>query len=119
MILSMYGLANCDTCRKARKWLDGEGISYTFVDVRKDGIGAQDVARWAEGAGWETLLNKRSTTWRELSDDDKAGLNAARAIALMAAHPTLVKRPVFELGGVGAPKVHVGFTKDVQKTLKS
>ena len=109
----MYGLKNCDTCRKARAWLDGENVAYTFHDVRADGIDKADVARWAKAAGWETVLNRRGTTWRGLSDKDKDGVTEARAVALMAAHPALVKRPVFEAGS----KIVVGFGTVEQKAL--
>lgn len=97
-MLKVYGLKNCDTCRKARKWLDGEKASYTFVDVRADGIDKSDVTRWSKAAGWETLLNKSSTTWRGLKDNQKEGLTESGAIKLLAENPTLIKRPVFENG---------------------
>jgi len=109
----MYGLKNCDTCRKARKWLDAEGIAHEFLDVRADGIAEADVQRWAEAVGAEVLLNRRGTTWRGLSDTDKAIGEGSGAVALMAAHPALIKRPVFEHGG----DVLVGFTDAVKTAL--
>lgn len=115
MTLTVYGLANCDTCRKARKWLDAKGIAHNFHDVRKDGITADDVSRWAKAAGWEMLFNRRGTTWRGLSDAEKADVDEAGAIALMAAHPALIKRPVFENGGT----ILVGFAPGVQDALKA
>ena len=114
MTLIVYGLKNCDTCRKARKWLDSEGISHQFLDVRADGISAEDVARWAAAVGWETLLNRRGTTWRGLPDSDKDGVDEASAIRLMAEQPALVKRPVFERDG----QVIVGFKAAEQVALK-
>ena len=112
--MKLYGLKTCDTCRKARKWLDAEGIQHVFVDVRADGIGADDVARWAEAVGIETLLNRRGTTWRGLSDADKAKGEGDAAVALMATHPALIKRPVFEKDG----DVLVGFSEQVQVALR-
>lgn len=97
-MLGVYGLKNCDTCRKALKWLEAEGIAYTFHDVKADGISAADVKRFAAAVGWEALLNKASTTWRGLPDSDKQDLTEAKAVKLMAANPSLIKRPVFEKG---------------------
>lgn len=114
-MLKVYGLKNCDTCRKARKWLDAEGIAHTFLDVRADGITQDDVQSWSDAAGWEVLLNKRGTTWRGLSDDVKNTISEATAIPLMAEHPATIKRPVFVKPD---GRVAVGFTKAVQDGLK-
>ncbi len=114
-MIKMYGLKNCDTCRKAMKWLDGEGIAYEFVDVRKDGITQTDIKGWAASAGVESLLNRRGTTWRSLSDADKTKGEGDEAILLMAAHPALIKRPVF----VKKTEVRVGFKDGEQTWLKS
>ena len=110
----MWGLRNCDTCRKAMKWMDAEGIDYEFRDVRADGLDAKTLAKWIAAAGWETLLNRRGTTWRGLPDADKDGVDEARAARLMLAHPALIKRPVFDMGG----SVLVGFSAAEQKALK-
>ena len=110
----MWGLKNCDTCRKAMKWMDAEGIAYAFKDVRADGLDAKTLAKWIAAAGWETLLNRRGTTWRGLPDADKADVDADRAAKLMLAHPALIKRPVFDMGG----SVLVGFSVAEQKALK-
>ena len=109
-MITVYGIKNCDTCRKALKWLIAEGLAHRFHDVRKDGVSEDAIQGWIDAAGWETLLNKRGTTWRGLDDADKDGVNAANAAALMAAHPALIKRPVFETGG----QVVIGF-KDKQR----
>lgn len=108
--LTMWGLKTCDTCRKALKWLDAEGIAHVSRDVRADGVPAGELDRWIAAVGWEALVNKASTTWRGLPDAAKAGLDDARAKALLADHPTLIKRPVFLIGDT----VIVGF-RDAQK----
>ena len=108
--MKLFGLKNCDTCKKALKALKNAGHAPDFHDVRVDGVTKAYLTKWAQAAGWEKLLNTRSTTWRELSDKDKSNVDEKRAIALMEKHPTLVKRPVIEAGG----KVTVGWTKDVQ-----
>jgi Spx/MgsR family transcriptional regulator len=99
MTIHFYGIPNCDTVKKARKWLDAEGRDYTFHDYKKEGADPQQLARWADEAGWEALLNRRGTTFRKLTEADKADLDRAKAIALMAAHPSLIKRPVVEHQG--------------------
>ncbi|MAO55974.1 MAG: arsenate reductase [Rhodospirillaceae bacterium] len=109
-MLTVWGLKTCDTCKKALKWLEAEGIAHESKDVRADGVPADELARWIDAAGWETLVNKSSTTWRGLDDTAKDGIDAAKAKALLAEHPTLIKRPVFLIGG----EVIVGF-RDPQK----
>ena len=115
MALTLYGLKNCDTCRKALRFLKDAGIEHGFVDVRADGVSGDQIAGWAEQAGWEVLLNRRGTTWRGLDEADKAGVDAAKAVSLMAAHPALIKRPVIEHKG----KVHVGFSDETKNLLTS
>ena len=114
LMLTVYGLKNCDTCRKARKWLDSEGIAHRFHDVRDDGIGEADVARWTKAVGLETLLNRRGTTWRGLSERDRKKADSGEAVAVMASHAALIKRPVFEAGRT----VVVGFGKPEQAAVK-
>lgn len=97
-VITVYGLKTCDTCRKALAWLKDEKIAHRFVDVRADGVKKTDVSRFARAVGWEKLLNKASTTWRELDEGVKSNLDEALAIALMVEHPTLIKRPVFDIG---------------------
>ncbi|WP_435104417.1 ArsC family reductase [Arhodomonas sp. AD133] len=92
----LYGLKTCDTCRKARRHLDAAGVDYRFRDLRADGVDGERLRRWEAAVGWEQLLNRRSTTWRQLAEADRADLTADRAIALMIDHPTLIKRPVLE-----------------------
>jgi arsenate reductase (glutaredoxin) len=113
-MITIYGLKNCDTCRKARKWLDAEGLEHHFKDVRADAPGADAIAGWISAVGWEILLNRRGTTWRGLSDADKHAIDADKAKSLMSEYPALIKRPVFEVNG----KVLVGFKEDVQANLK-
>lgn len=109
--MNLYGLKNCDTCRKAKKALDGAHVRYAFHDVREEPPTKMQIGRWAKAAGWEKLLNKSSTTWRGLSDAEKDGVTEKKALALMAEHPTLIKRPVIENGPT---QVFVGWSKEVQ-----
>lgn len=94
MPLTLYGIPNCDTVKKARKWLENNQLDYQFHDFRKDGLSESDLTEWCNALGWEQVLNKRSTSWRALDAADKEHLDQAKAIALMLASPTLVKRPV-------------------------
>ena len=112
-VLTLYGIANCDTVRKARRWLDGQGIAYRFHDLRKDGIGETQLRAWSEELGWEALLNRRGTTWRTVPDTVKAGLDADAAIRLMLEMPAIVRRPVLDLGD----RRVVGFTQAHYQSL--
>jgi len=112
-MITVYGIKTCDTVRKALKWLDAQGIKHAYHDFRADGLDAATVGRWVDAMGWESVLNKRSTTWKQLDDAAKEDLDAPRAIALMVAHPTLVKRPVFEREG----SVLQGFSDDVRRQI--
>lgn len=113
-MITVYGLNNCDTCTKARKWLDAQGINHHFNDVRKDQLNNETIAAWIAAVGWEILLNRRSTTWRNLADADKHAIDAIKAQSLMCQHPALIKRPVFDLDGT----LLVGFKEDIQAALK-
>ena len=104
-MLELYGITNCDTVKKARAWLDGRGLGYAFHDYKKEGADPDRLAAWSDAAGWEALLNRRGTTFRALPEADKADIDRARAIRLMAANPSLIKRPVVEHAG----DVLVGF----------
>ena len=108
MTIHLYGIPNCDTVRKARKWLDGKGLSYTFHDYKKEGVDDAALERWADRCGWEVLLNRRGTTWRKLDEAVRDGVDRARALELMAEHPSLIKRPVVTRGD--SDLVLVGFT---------
>ena len=112
-MITVYGLKNCDTCRKALKWLEAEGVVHRFHDVRKDGIEETAIKRWIAACGRETVLNRRGTTWRGLDENAKEDVNETTAVALMAAHPALIKRPVFEWGG----RVVVGFKDEQRREL--
>ena len=103
---TLYGISNCDTVRKARIWLSSHDVDYQFHDFRQDGLSLKQLKTWAHAVGWETLLNRRSQTWRKLTDQDKTNLTEASALKLMLAEPTLIKRPVLEV----KKRVHVGFT---------
>lgn len=105
----IHGIANCDTMKKARTWLEAHGVVYDFHDYKKAGITAETLNAWADAVGWEVLINKAGTTFRKLPDADKAGIDRAKAIALMVEHPSLIKRPVLEYPG----GVLVGFKPDV------
>lgn len=103
--VTLYGIRNCDTMKKARAWLDGHGVAYAFHDYKTAGIGRAVLQAWSKAVGWEVLLNRAGTTFRKLPDADKAGLTEPRAIALMIAQPSMIKRPVLEAGG----RLIVGF----------
>jgi len=90
----LYGISNCDSVRKARKWLAAHQIEYQFHDVRKDGLDSTQLKNWERETGWETLLNRRGTTWRKLDENTKASINKNSAIQLMLQEPTLIKRPI-------------------------
>jgi len=106
MAITIYGIKNCDTMKKARAWLDQRGVTYAFHDYKTAGVERARLEGWIKKAGWETLLNKAGTTFRKLPDSDKEGLTEAKAIRLMLAQPSVIKRPVLELGG---GKILVGF----------
>ncbi len=106
MSITIYGIKNCDTMKKARAWLATHGVDYAFHDYKTAGIERERLERWEKKVGWETLLNRAGTTFRKLPDKDKTGLNAKKALALMQAQPSMIKRPVLDLGG---GKLLVGF----------
>ena len=112
MTLTLHGIPNCDTVKKARTWLDARGVAYAFHDYKKLGIEMATLGRWADAVGWEVLLNRAGTTFKKLPDADKAGIDQAKAIALMIAHPSMIKRPVVE----GDGKLLVGFKPDAWAT---
>jgi arsenate reductase len=106
MPITLYGIKNCDTMKKARAWLDKRGVDYAFHDYKSKGIEREKLEAWAKKAGWEMLLNRAGLTFKKLPDKDKSGLTEKKAIALMLKQPSMIKRPVLELSG---GKLLVGF----------
>jgi arsenate reductase len=113
MPVTIYGIKNCDTTKKARAWLDKRGIDYAFHDYKAKGVERAKLETWAKKAGWETLLNRAGTTFKKLADKDKEGLAEAKAIKLMLKQPSMIKRPVLEIGG---GKLLVGFKPEAYQT---
>ena len=109
MTTIIYGIKNCDTMKKARSWLDSNGVAYSFHDYKSEGIPKDKLKGWTDELGWETLLNRAGTTFRKLPDGDKEDLNERKALALMLAQPSMIKRPVLELGS----KLLVGFKPEI------
>jgi arsenate reductase (glutaredoxin) len=108
--ITIYGIRNCETMKKARAWLDKRGVDYQFHDYKTAGIDREHLERWSNKVGWQTLLNRAGTTFRKLPDKDKNGLDATKAVALMLAEPSMIKRPVLDLGG---GKLLVGFKAEL------
>ena len=100
MTTTLYGIRNCDTIKKARAWLDGQGVAYAFHDYKTAGIDRATLAGWIDELGWEALLNRAGTTFRKLPESERAGLVADKAIAIMLAHPSAIRRPVLDTGAV-------------------
>jgi arsenate reductase len=105
----IHGIKNCDTMKRARAWLDAHGIAYAFHDYKTSGIDRATLEAWTGQVSWETLLNRAGTTFRKLPDAQKSGLTEAKAIALMLAQPSMIKRPVLDVAG----KLTVGFAPEV------
>ncbi|MBL4711424.1 MAG: ArsC family reductase [Gammaproteobacteria bacterium] len=112
-MIKMYGIPNCDTIKKARKWLESNDLNYEFHDYKKSGVPEQNLKQWIKQHGWQTLLNKRGTTWRKLDNDIKNNIDEASSIQVMLANPSAIKRPVLENG----KKLFIGFKEDEYKTL--
>ena len=106
--VKIYGIKNCDTMKKAFAWLDARGIGYDFHDYKKDGASGTDLNRWVDAAGWEPVLNRAGTTFRKLPEADQRDLTRDKAIALMIANPSMIKRPVLEVGD----RLEIGFKPD-------
>jgi arsenate reductase (glutaredoxin) len=119
---TIYGIKNCDTMKKARAWLDSHGVVYEFHDYKTAGITKDKLKHWSDDVGWEALLNRAGTTFRKLPNADKEGLNERKALALMQAQPSMIKRPVLDLGGkllVGfKPEIYAGEVKTEGKSTK-
>ncbi len=105
MSATLYGIKNCDTVKKARAWLEANGVSYAFQDYKVEGIDRARLEGWSRDVGWEALLNRAGTTFRKLPDADKADVDERKALALMLNQPSMIKRPVLELDG----RLIVGF----------
>ena len=110
--VTIYGIKNCDTMKKARAWLDKHGVEYAFHDYKTAGIERERMEKWAKKAGWETIINRAGLTFKKLPDKDKEGVTEKKAIALMLAQPSMIKRPVLDLGG---GKLLVGFAPELYK----
>ena len=108
MSITLYGIPNCDTVKKARTWLRDNGLAHDFHDYKKAGVDADQLARWCTALGWETVLNRAGTTFRALDASAKEGIDAAKAIRLMQANPSMIKRPIVEHDG----GLLVGFKPD-------
>jgi arsenate reductase (glutaredoxin) len=109
MPITIYGIKNCDTMKKASAWLDQRGVDYAFHDYKAAGVERERLEGWCQKVGWETLLNRNGTTFRKLPDKDRDALDAKKAVALMLAQPSIIKRPVLDLGG---GRLIVGFTPE-------
>lgn len=113
MALTLYGIPNCDTVKKARAALDARGVAYRLHDYKKAGVDRALLADWIERAGWERLLNRQGTTFRKLPDADKADLDVGKALAIMLANPSAIRRPVIDLGD----ELVIGFDPECYATL--
>ena len=100
MSLTLYGIPNCDTVKKARAWLDGRGLAYHFHDYKKTGVDAGRLRGWVDVAGWDKLLNRQGTTFRKLPEDQRSDLDEDKAVAVMLANPSAIKRPIVQGGNV-------------------
>jgi len=105
---TIFGIKNCDTMKKAFTWLEAQGLDYEFIDYKKADVLANHIDSWNKLIGWETLLNRKGLTWKKLSEDDRSNVDEAKALALMKAHPTLIKRPVL----VNGKRAIIGFSPE-------
>ena len=112
-MIKIYGIPNCDTMKKARRWLETNGIEYDFHDYRKLGVPEKNLKNWVKQTGWEAVLNKRGTTWRKLDDAVKDNIDEATAVQLMIDNPSIIKRPVIESGKL----LLIGFNEDRYRQL--
>jgi len=110
---TLVGIKNCDSVKKARKWLEGHGVAYTFHDLREQGLERAELEQWLDAVGWETLLNRRSTSWKQLSEAERSDVERDKALALMLANPTLIKRPVL----INGKTIRAGFKEAEYNTI--
>ncbi len=113
MAVTLYGIKNCDTIRKARRWLTDQGIEFSFHDFRSDGLNQNQLSQWVDELGWEVLLNKRSATWRKLPPNMKANIDRKKAINMMLEQPAIIKRPLLEL----EEKRIIGFSDEIYSSI--
>lgn len=114
MPIVMYGIPNCDTVKKARTWLAENGVEFDFHDYKKAGVPREALEEWVGEHGWEIVLNRAGTTFKKLPDEGKADLDAAKAIALMVAQPSMIKRPILALSG---GRTLVGFKPETYRAI--
>ena len=112
-VLTLYGIPNCDTVKKARHWLEQHGVSYRFHDYKKAGIDAATLKRWCQELGYGQVLNQRGTSWRKLTEAERSPLNESRALQLMQAQPSLIKRPLIDTGS----RLLLGFSESSYQSL--
>ncbi len=112
-MIKVYGIPNCDTMKKARRWLEANGVEYDFHDYKKRGVPEKNLKAWVKRAGWETILNKRGTTWRKLDDELKHNIDNESAIKIMLDNPSIIKRPVLESNQL----LFIGFKEDEYRQL--
>mgnify|MGYP001818547157 FL=1 len=112
-MVTLYGIRNCDTVRKARRWLDDHGVEYRFHDFRKDGLDDEHLHDWMQRLGWERLLNRRGTSWRSLPETVREGIDEQAAIAIMKANPAVIKRPLLDTGR----QLQLGFSAEDYRDL--
>ena len=112
-MITLYGIENCDTVKKARRWLELHSVDYSFHDFREQGLDATRLAGWLEELGWETVVNRRSTTWKQLDGIARETMNAQSAAAAILQQPTLIKRPLLDTGS----SLHVGFSAEQYREL--
>jgi len=111
--MTLYGIKNCDTVKKARAWLDAHDIAYPYHDLREDGLDRQQVAAWLDNLGWEALINRRGTSWKKLDETARQAMDDAAALAAILRQSTLIKRPLLDIGG----EIHCGFTPEQYEKL--
>lgn len=110
-MIKVYGIPNCDTMKKARRWLEANGVEYVFHDYKKQGVPQKELKRWIKQAGWETILNRRGTTWRKLDDRLKDNIDNDSALTIMLENPSIIRRPVVESG----QRLLIGYNEDEYK----